>query len=80
MKHICNRFITAYDHIDREILISFNSIICEIEILIDSVDEFLLNKYYKEKSMGVKLYFKEEQIQELTFYLTKRTEKTEEKT
>ena len=55
----------------------FNDIVPEIEILCDDIEEFLMNKYFKQKSLGKKLYFKEEKLQEMTFYLSKN--KKEEK-
>ena len=43
----------------------------------DDIEEFTLNKYFRQSSLGKKLYFKEEQLQEMTFYMTKNNKKAE---
>lgn len=69
MRYICDRFTKLYPHIEISIIRSFYSIIPEIELLCDEMEEYVVSKYYKGKGIGKKLYFQEEKIKEIQFYL-----------
>jgi hypothetical protein len=57
MKYICDRFMRLYEHIDIRIISLFNSVIPEIELLCDEIEEYVVSKYYRGKGMGKKIYF-----------------------
>lgn len=40
------------------------------------MEDFFLNKYYRTEKLGKRLYFKEEKILELRYYLEKEKERT----
>ena len=41
----------------------------EVEVLCDQMEDFFLNKHFKNEKLGKRLYFREEDIQELRYYL-----------
>jgi len=47
----------------------FNSIIPEVELLCDQMEEFMVSKYFKGKGMSKKIYFLDDKIQEMNYYL-----------
>ena len=78
MRHICHFFISAQEKISIETLEYFGDMIGELEILCDSMEDFFLNKHFKSDKMGKRLYFKEEEVQQLKYCLDQRRNKKEE--
>jgi hypothetical protein len=62
MKFICDRFLRLHKELDFLIIDTLYKIIPEIELLCDQMEEFMINKYFKAKSLSKKIYFKQEDI------------------
>jgi hypothetical protein len=69
MRYICTYFTQAYMNTSLSIVELFTSIVPELEILCDRMEDFFLNKYYKTESLGRRLYFNEQSILEIKYYL-----------
>ena len=75
MRYICGHFMKSYMNISPEILDMFCSTVPNFELLCDQMEDFFLNKYYRSEKLGKRLYFKEETIQELRYYLKMERER-----
>ena len=71
MRYICGYFIESYERVDVGLLEFFLSVVPELEKLCDQMEDFFLNKYYKSEKLGKRLYFNEDKIQELKYYLVR---------
>lgn len=70
--------MSEYRTMEREDVYCFLNSIPEVELLCDELDEFVMNKYFKGKSPSKKIYFKEEDINEILYYLQMNGDKKEE--
>jgi hypothetical protein len=75
LKYISNHFLTSYQQIDPSLVTYFTDMIKDIELLCDQLEDLFLNKYFKSEKMGKRLYFKEEDVQELRYFLDSVREK-----
>jgi hypothetical protein len=69
VKRITDDFLENYRSKEGEVLACFMDSIPEIELLCDQMEAFITNKYFRGKSPNKKLYFSEEVLQEIVYYL-----------
>ena len=69
MKMIIDEILTNYRVFDVSQLKCFMKTIPEIELTCDKMEDLLLSKYFKGKAIKAKIYFKEEKVQEICYFL-----------
>lgn len=69
LRGITSCFIKEHQSSPFEDLKCFIKTLPEIELLCDKMEELLLNKYFKGRGPSSKIYFQEEEIAEITFYI-----------
>jgi hypothetical protein len=69
MFFVTDVFVKRYRECDWTILDCFMKSLPEIELLCDRMEEFLMNKYFRGKGPSKKIYFPEEKIREICYYL-----------
>ena len=55
------------------------SVTPEIELYCDKAEEFIMNKYFKGKTLSNKIYLKEDVIQEISYFLCEKAAEGENK-
>lgn len=55
------------------------SVTPEIELYCDKAEEFIMNKYFKGKTLSNKIYLKEDVIQEISYFLGEKAAEGENK-
>lgn len=79
MEHLVSNFKSSYKNYGSCELECFMQTVSAIELYCDRVEEFTMNKYFKGKGPNKKIYFREEELGEISYYLQQaRTARTEE--
>ena len=69
MQRLTSQFLIGYRSMEAGKLECIVGSIPAIELLCDRVEEVLMNKYFKGKPPSRKIYFKEEDILEMKYFL-----------
>lgn len=69
MEHLVSSFKNSYKKYDGCELECFMQTVSAIELYCDRVEEFTMNKYFKGKGPSKKIYFREEELEEISYYL-----------
>jgi hypothetical protein len=69
LRLLVDYFLANYTTIDALTLDCFMHSLPEIELLCDRVEEFLMNKYFKGRAPPRKIYFQQDKIDEIAYYL-----------
>ncbi len=69
LKSIIDEIVGNYRRLDVGQLKCFMKTIPEIQLTCDKMEDLLLNKYFKGKPIKAKIYFKQEKVQEICYFL-----------